>query len=106
MNNVTDLDTYRPHDTELITCKGCGHSWQAVFPTGTAALECPGCHNAVNEYGTRVSRHVCEDCGRPFTLCPASDTFGNKCLADDCISYDPARDAEILMGFKDEPEIH
>lgn len=58
-----------------------------------------------NEYGNRVSSHICEDCGRPFTLCPPDDkgTFGNKCLADDCISYDPDRDVEIQMGFKKRP---
>lgn len=23
-----------------------------------------------NEYGTEISRHVCDVCGRPFTVCP------------------------------------
>jgi hypothetical protein len=24
-------------------CIGCGHTWQAVAPTGTTAFECPAC---------------------------------------------------------------
>ena len=62
----------------------------------------------VNEFGTPISEHTCKDCGREFTLCPADTdgTFGDKCLADDCISYDPDRDAEIRMGFKARPKTH
>ncbi len=26
-----------------VVCKGCGHEWVAVRPTGLLALECPRC---------------------------------------------------------------
>lgn len=26
-------------------CLGCGHTWQAVAPTGTTQLECPACQS-------------------------------------------------------------
>lgn len=107
MGRVTDIDSKRQHEWLKVECKDCEHEWVAVFPEGTEILECPGCHQSVNKYGVRVSKHVCAACKRPFTLTPAatSEEFGNECLADDCISYDPDRDAEIAMGFKErEPE--
>lgn len=55
----------------------------------------------VNEYGMPISVHVCEDCGEEFTVCPPGGEDWGGCLADTCISYDPKRDGDILMGFKD-----
>lgn len=53
-----------------------------------------------NEYGTTVSVHQCGTCAGEFTVCPPvpenSPGWGD-CLADNCPSYDPARDADILF---------
>lgn len=54
MGTVTDLDSYRPHSVAQITCEDCGYEWTAVYPSSVKAMECPGCHNAVNEHGERV----------------------------------------------------
>lgn len=53
-----------------------------------------------NEHGTGVSHHICETCGVEFTLCPAvgpEEAGWENCMADDCPSYDPGRDVEILF---------
>lgn len=52
--------------------------------------------SALNEYGVPVSSHVCETCGVEFTITPAVDSWPN-CMADDCASYDPSCDIEILF---------
>ena len=93
MNNVTDIDSARVHITNAIKCRRCDHEWIAVYPEGTDALECPGCHNAVNEYGTAVSMNICKACGCKFTLCPPNP-IENECLAEECSSYDPNRDVD------------
>jgi len=100
-HTVTSIDAARPHDKSLIACKGCGHKWVAVYPTGTKALECPGCHNAVNKYGTRVAIRRCKTCGAEFTVCPAPppeklDQW-QHCLSEACDSYDDSRDADKLF---------
>lgn len=53
-----------------------------------------------NQYGTKVSVHICDTCGDKFTVCPA---VGDKpswenCLRPECASYDPSRDADKLFG--------
>lgn len=57
--------------------------------------------NSVNEYGTPVSAHICEFCGREFTVCPpAKDEllkYWRGCLAPECESYDPQRDVAYLL---------
>ena len=56
-----------------------------------------------NEYGTATSVHTCDSCGGTFTVCPAVGNKGwESCLAEDCPSYDPKRDADKL--FDNEPE--
>ena len=53
-----------------------------------------------NEYGTPVSAHICDTCGGDFTVCPAASVDSpdwDNCLADECDSYDPGRDADILF---------
>lgn len=52
-----------------------------------------------NEWGTRTSKHVCDECGRDYELTPAVNSGGlmDCCLADDCKSYDPEHDLEILF---------
>lgn len=98
---VTDIDAGRPHATTSIMCSACGHQWVAVYPVETMALECPGCHDAVNEYGTRVLLRHCKTCGRRFTVCPLPspdrlDGWEN-CLDVGCASYDETRDADKLF---------
>jgi hypothetical protein len=94
MNNLIELDTARPHYITYIQCKLCGCEWIAVYTEKTKALECPGCHEFVNTYGTGVSKHVCETCGSDFTVCPPATNPENwrNCMADGCASYDPSRD--------------
>lgn len=52
-------------------------------------------HNSINEYGTPVSHHTCDTCGQDFTICPADKNWSN-CLAENCASYDPHLDLDIL----------
>ncbi len=47
-----------------------------------------------NEHGVRVTEHICEACGEPFTICPGIDDFPD-CLGDDCDSYDPDREVDL-----------
>ena len=53
-----------------------------------------------NDYGTLVSEHRCDECGLPFTICPAKDGpegdafWGGCCLAEECESYDESRDID------------
>lgn len=35
--------TTEQHGTGEAFCIGCDHTWTAVAPTGTTALECPNC---------------------------------------------------------------
>jgi hypothetical protein len=50
----------------------------------------------VNDYGTVVTLAMCPCCGSEFTVCPAVDLdkWGHGCLAPNCESYDPGRDAD------------
>ena len=60
---------------------------------------------AENEYGTRISKHVCDTCGEEFTLCPAmgEERKGwENCMDETCPSYDANRDADILFMSDDE----
>lgn len=61
----------------------------------------------VNEHGTQVSAFHCETCDFDFTVCPAVISPERRdrwdgCLADDCGSYDPARDADVLFMTDEE----
>lgn len=54
-----------------------------------------------NDYGTPVSEHKCDECGRTFTVCPipidpTSPSWAG-CLAPECRSYDPERDVDALF---------
>jgi hypothetical protein len=59
----------------------------------------------VNEHGTPVTWFRCETCGGEFTVCPAvppeREANWTGCLADECSSYDPARDASIYFAPDD-----
>jgi len=61
----------------------------------------------INEYGTEESKHICDTCGDEFTVCPpekeGSHAYDN-CLAKNCPSYDPGRDADKFFD-KDSDEI-
>ena len=50
----------------------------------------------LNEFGTRISQHLCDTCGKPFTLCPPcdDDEGGGNCLMEACDSYDITRDID------------
>lgn len=54
--------------------------------------------DTTNEHGTPVVEYRCETCGETFTVCPAPDPIEDinwtGCLAPNCGSYDPARDAD------------
>ena len=53
-----------------------------------------------NEYGTTVSKHVCDTCGGEFTVCPAAfpETKGwDSCLQPQCASYDASRDVDKML---------
>ena len=54
-----------------------------------------------NEYGTPVSKHICDTCGNEFTVCPKIDDSNknwDNCLGEECDSYDSSRDADKLFG--------
>ena len=52
-----------------------------------------------NDYGNPVDAFRCETCGGEFTVCPplpadrSRDDEWTGCMAEQCRSYDPARDA-------------
>lgn len=53
-----------------------------------------------NEFGTKVSEHICDSCGRYFNICPAvsQDKEGfENCMDVACESYDAQRDADKLF---------
>ncbi len=53
-----------------------------------------------NKDGIRTSLHECDTCGVEFSLCPAiapDEPGWDNCLDDDCESYDPHRDMDILF---------
>jgi len=66
--------------------------------------------NDLNEYGTPVTWFTCEFCGDEFSICPAKPEHGHDnwkgCLSDQCDSYDPSRDADILFMTDEEIEKH
>lgn len=97
MTNVVDLDNRRPHAHGLIQCGRCEYRWVGVWPVGLWWLHCPRCDGAVNMHGTPVQVGVCKFCGRPFTVCPEPDEPYDECLAEDCASYDPSRDADKIF---------
>ncbi len=54
-----------------------------------------------NEFGTKISHHICDTCGGDFTVCPArpfDDTAYLSCLGLECDSYDIKRDAMLMFG--------
>lgn len=55
---------------------------------------------STNEYGTPISKHICNQCGGEFTVCPPSHYENNAgCGSTSCTSYDPRRDADILFDM-------
>ena len=55
----------------------------------------------LNEFGVTVSVHTCWACGDEFTVCPPAGEDWGGCMAPNCPSYDPKRDADKL--FEEEP---
>ena len=99
MNNITDINSMRPHRTAVVECSLCAHKWRAVYPDNYNKLECPNCHKSVNEYGTEVYVNTCKSCGREYSICPkpVKPEDWQYCLSKDCSSYDPDRDCEDLF---------
>ena len=62
-----------------------------------------------NKYGTKISVHICDACGKKFTVCPeVGERPGwENCLAPECKSYDSNRDVDKLFGDDDKllPEV-
>jgi len=58
---------------------------------------------SVNELGTPVSVFKCDACGDTLTVCPAvpEEKRGEwtGCLAEECPSYEPTRDADLYLGL-------
>lgn len=61
--------------------------------------------NDFNEYGTPISVHICEFCGREFEVCPAVKDENldgwRGCLSPKCDSYDPERDVDKMLESGD-----
>ena len=59
-----------------------------------------------NSYGTPITLFKCEVCGGKFSVCPAQKPENHDqwkgCLAEQCDSYDPKRDADIPFMSKQE----
>ena len=54
----------------------------------------------LNGHGVQVSAFHCGRCDSDFTVCPPPESRGDYaagCLADDCDSYDPRRDCDVLF---------
>ncbi len=56
----------------------------------------------LNEHGVLVSDHVCDTCGKPFSVTAAVDheAWGGNCLDEECPSYDVDRDVDLLFGIE------
>jgi len=54
---------------------------------------------APNEFGTPTSVYRCTTCGLPFNVCPPKtvEAYGTDCMDDECPSYDPDRDVQMLL---------
>lgn len=54
-----------------------------------------------NEHGTGVSFFECNTCGVEYSICPAVPPDKHQdwsmCLSEECDSYDPHRDADVLF---------
>lgn len=52
-----------------------------------------------NEYGTPVGAYRCDTCNGEYTVCPAPEDHSEwqNCLAKECASYTPGRDADRLF---------
>lgn len=90
---VIDFASRRPP----IICDHCRKRFIVVRTNAGNCYQCPACHWWVNEYGMVISVHKCKTCDRQFTVCPpipVGVSGWDECLADDCASYDRARDAD------------
>ncbi len=56
-----------------------------------------------NEFGHKVSKHLCESCGSTFMLIPPQgpdDGWGEGCLGLGCASYDVTRDVDLMFEIE------
>jgi len=58
-----------------------------------------------NKYGTRTSKHVCEECGEAYEITPAvtKGSLMDFCLDESCESYHP--DFDLSVVFMTDKEI-
>lgn len=83
MANVVEFRKREQHGQGEAFCLGCGHSWQAVVPTGTTRFECPECHAMKGlwrfEFAPTVGQMVREcSCGNQlFYLTPEGHMCAN-----------------------------
>lgn len=56
-----------------------------------------------NDFGTKVSKHRCDACGKYYTVCPAIPVEKAKdwdgCMSTSCETYDMSRDADLLFDM-------
>lgn len=48
MDNVLDIDDFRPHTNAKIYCESCNHYWISTFPTSCLILEKPCCGKRID----------------------------------------------------------
>lgn len=80
---VSANDEHVPHGSGAAFCIGCGHTWQAVVPTGTTTFDCPECGAAKGKWkfefypsGDQKVRECC--CGNQlFYLTPDGHLCAN-----------------------------
>lgn len=65
MDNVVELDSYRPHSAGEAKCLACQHTWQAIALLGTTDLECPECHLKRGVYSHNFGAQI----GQAFISC-------------------------------------
>lgn len=52
-----------------------------------------------NKYGTEISIHKCDTCGKEFSVCPATPDGYPDCLSTECDSFNP--DCDLLNQLPD-----
>jgi len=58
-----------------------------------------------NKHGVPVSHHICDTCGQDYTITSAVEDgtpLSKNCMADNCASYDPDNDADIMFTTDEE----
>lgn len=59
----------------------------------------------INEHDIPVSHHTCDTCGVDYTITRAVEDgtpLSKNCMADNCESYDPDNDVDIMFMTDEE----